>query len=141
MLKIFQQWKEKKAQQKLWLEFHEELAKNLESYYVMDQIGRFRFFRMESWQKLKNSNPPPVCQNTAITTYISRLEEYNSLLDDFTKYEQWYASDLNNKTPANGRILHEKREKAREKFQGLEPIIKSALHSFENHLLEVKLLK
>ena len=138
--KFLRQWKDRKARQRLLLEFHGELKKNLESYYVMDQLGRFRFFRMEGWQNLKNANDPAVSQGN-IVNYACRLEEYNLLLADFTKYEQWYASDLNNKVPANARILHDKREEPRQKFQGLEPVIQSAIQSFEHYLCEAQLLK
>lgn len=141
MLTFFRRWQEKKARQNLFLDFYEELKKNLESYYVMDQLGRFRFFRMVTWSKLKDPEGPAILNDKMIADYIHRLEEYNSVLDDFTKYEQWYASDLNNKTPANARILHDKREEPRTKFQGLEPVIKSAIQSFEKQLCEVKLLK
>ena len=130
MLKFFQEWKNKKTQRKILVEFYQELKKNLESYYVMDQLGRFRFFRLDSWPQAKDY--PGIGKDPLILAYSQRLCEYNAVLDDFTKYEQWY-SDLNNKTPANGRILHDKKEEVRNKFQGLEAVIKSALQNFENN--------
>ena len=141
MLAFFQQWKDKKARQNLFLDFYEELKKNLESYYVMDQLGRFRFFRMETWLRIKNSGNPAILGDKMINDYAQRLQEYNAVTDDFTKYEQWYGSDIENKTPANARILHDKREEPRIKFQGLEGVIKSAIQSFEKKLLEEKILK
>ena len=129
-MKFFQEWKNKKTQRKILVEFYQELKKNLESYYVMDQLGRFRFVRLESWPHAKDY--PGVGKDPMILAYSQRLCEYNAVLVDFTKYEQWY-SDLNNKTPANGRILHDKKEEVRNKFQGLEAVIKSALQNFENN--------
>lgn len=139
MLGIFKDLKKKKEQKKLLLDFYQELKKNLESYYVMDQLARFRFYRMDAWLKLKNSVPG--AGGEAVLIYARRLEEYNALLDDFTRYEQWYAADINNKTPASARILHDKREEPRQKFEGLESVIKSAIQSLERYLLETNILK
>jgi len=140
MLRFLEQWQARKARRKLLLEFYEELRKNLESYYVMDQLARFRFFRMETWAKLKSLGDRGILEDAMIVAYVRRLEEYNSLLGDFTKFEQWY-SDLNNKTPANARILHDKREEPRMKFEGLEGVIKSAVQSFEKYLYAEKIFK
>ena len=139
MLKFFQEWKNKKTQHKVLLEFYQELKKNLESYYVMDQLGRFRFFRLESWPQAKDYLA--LGADPVILAYIHRLGKYHAVLDDFTKYEQWYAADLNNKTPDNGRILHDKREEVKKKFPGLETVIKSALQSFEKQLYKEKIFK
>jgi hypothetical protein len=139
MLKMLEEWKKSKERRKLLLSFYEELKKNLESYYVMDQLGRFRFFRMQTWGRIKPEADS--FRNSDLETYVRRLEEYNALLDDFTKYEQWYSADINNKTPASAKILHDKREEPRQKFQGLEPVIKAALRNFEQYLLKTKILK
>ena len=139
MFAFYQEWKKNQERQRILLAFYEELKKNLESYYVMDQLGRFRLFRLTIWSRLNEE--ALFAWDEPLVAYIRRLEEYNALLDDFLKYEQWYASDINNKTPATARVLHDKREEPRQKFQGLEPVIKSAIQSFEKYLQEQKILK
>ena len=138
MWALFDKFQKKRKLKRLLLEFKEEIKKNLESYYVMFQLGKLKFFQLEVWQKLKNESEAEM--SSSILRYAQILGDYNKVLADFKNYEQWFASDINNKTASNAEVLHEKNSKAKEKFQGLEQIIKSALHDFEIQLLRRKIL-
>ena len=138
MLKFFQEWKEKKALGSQRKEFYAEMKKNLESFYVMDQLGKLRFFKLEICEKLKKVD---LHFPESVLTYFQSLQNYNDSLQDFKDYEQWYTTDINQKTPDNAKALHEKKEQAQNQFSGLEKIIKSAIKDWEARLKEMGLLK
>ena len=122
MFQFIDTYLRKKAHKKALDAFYAEAKANLESYYVMFQINRLRFFTLTAWDKVKaQSWPPPVVE------YIRRLTLYNKVLQDYKDYEYWYNEDLENKNQANGRILHQKKELVEEQFKGLEDVIKPAV--------------
>lgn len=113
--------------------FYEELKDNLEQYYVMFQINRLRFFKMEEWKRFLSS--PHVVADSALREYAQRLTMYNAALQEYKDFEQWYNEDLDRKNQENGRILHEKKEVAAGHFKGLEPVIKKAVTCIESLLI------
>lgn len=113
---------------RLHQDFLAEAEKNLESYYVMDQIGRLRFFTLESWEKIKASGESFGPQ---VQAYVEAVGEYNRLLKDFKDFEEWYAADVEHKTQDNGRTLHAKKEAAGQKFKGLDRMIKPAVENLK----------
>ncbi len=137
MLKFLQDLKKKREQKRLLLDFLAEIEKNLESYYVMDQIGRLRFFSLESWEKVKGYEDLTFGQE--IRNYVQALSEYNRLLKDFKDYEQWYAADIERKNQENGKLLHAKKEASGQKFKGLDQVIKPALISLREKLIAMKI--
>ena len=128
-----------RTRRRLLLAFYEEIKDNLESYYVMFQIGKLRFFKLEGWEQAMAF--PHGEWDSAVVHYAERLREYLRALKEFKEYEDWYASDINNKSQETGRVLHGKREAAQAKFEGLEPVIKAALSSVEGQLKTMKILK
>ena len=139
MLSFIKGFRKVREERRAWLDFYEEIEKNLESYYVMFQLGRLRFFQLEHW--LKQGANPAVVSDRNVQHYGQRLQEYNQILEGFKKFEQWYASDINNKTKENGVLLHQKREEAETKFNGLESVILEAKKAFALQLQEKKILK
>ncbi len=135
-----EQFQKKRALKKLCLDFDAELKKNLESYYVMFQLGRLRFFKMEISQAVLNN--PEISLPPEVRRYLDVIESYNKCLKDFTDFETWYAADINRKTKENGIILHAKKEEAQKKFQaGLEEVIKAAVKSWDSWLKQQKMIK
>ena len=132
MLNFWQKWNKKRKLKKLLLEFYGEVKKNLEAYYVMDQLERLRSFHLESWQKVKDY--ANIAFGEEISFYIKIIEEYNRTLESFKSYEQWYASDVNNKTQENARILHLKKQEADQKFKNFDQVIKPAIAVLETRL-------
>ena len=133
-------WSQQKAIDKLLLSFWQEVEMNLESYYVMFQLGKLRFFAMQVWPLIQSC--AEFLLDEQLSRYGERLADYNNVLDDFRKYEQWYAADIKNKTKENGLVLTAKRDAAQAKFDaGLEEVIKTALISLQGRLLAMKILK
>ena len=124
MMKFFRRFQKKRELKKNWLAFFLEVNKNLESYYVMFQLDRLRFFNLDVWERVKNNRDLPLTSD--VLRYAEILNDYNQTLKAFKDYEQWYSSDLKNKIPDNGRILHAKKDAAQEKFQGLATARSSA---------------
>ncbi|MDP2654044.1 MAG: hypothetical protein Q8Q08_08440 [Candidatus Omnitrophota bacterium] len=139
MFRPFQKWREARELRRTLLEFHSELRKNLESFYVMDQLGRLRPFRLEAWSRV--SPLGFIGSDENILRCFRAMEEHNRLLEDFSNFEAWYSSDLDNKTQANARILHEKRDAPQKNFPAFEGLIKAALSALEAQLQSRKVLK
>jgi len=130
----------RKEQKKALMAFYEEVDRNLESYYVMFQLNRLRFFSLEQWDQVRNR--PDVDWPPDVGRYAQVLADYNTTLKDFKDYEQWYSADVENKTRENGQVLHTKREAAEEKFrQGLEDLIKNAKGQVERQLMDKGIIK
>ncbi len=126
MIGIIKNYFRQKEQKKLCVAFLDEAKANLEAYYVMFQINRLRFFTLTAWDKVKD-----VAWKDPVLNYVRRLTEYNQLLQDYKEYEQWYNQD-DHKNQENGRVLHQKKELAQDRFQGLEEVIKAAVSAIEN---------
>ena len=139
IMKFFQGLRKQQELKKHWLEFYVEVDKNLESYYVMFQLDRLRFFNLEVWERIKNN--ADVRMTSDVLRYTEILNEYNKTLKSFKDYEEWYSSDLKNKIPENGRILYAKKDEAQEKFQRLENIIKRAQQNVRQQLMDLKIMK
>ena len=127
MLKLFKEFNKSRERKKALQEFSGEVDKNLERYYVMFQINRLRFFDLAAWEKVKILEDVRFAD--PVTQYVQRLQKYNEVLKDFKDYEEWYSSDSANKTRENGSVLNQKNTRAKEEFQGLEDVIKTARDS------------
>ena len=139
MLNIIKEAMRKREGQRLLLEFHDEVCRNWEAYYVMFQLGKLRAFELAVWKKIKSDAHLPI--DGRIRTSLEILEDYNIAFDDFKKYEQWYSADIDRKTRENSLVLHEKREAANAKFQPLEAVVKTAREVLEQQLHAQKILK
>ena len=131
--------RKKREERKLLLMFYSELAKNLETFYVHDQRGTLGRFGLEVWIVVKQNLG--IILDEKIIICQTALDRYNAIFDDFIKYEQWYISDIKNKTTENSRQLHEKKQHLKEEFQGLLPIIKTALEQFKNQLIALNFIQ
>ncbi len=138
IMNLIQRFQSQRQLKKNWLEFYAEVNKNLEAYYVMFQLDRLRFFNLDVWQRVKSDLD--ISMTTDVLRYAEILEDYNQTLKIFKDYESWYSSDIKNKIPDNGRILHAKKNAAQEKFQGLENVIKSAQQSLQRRLADLKII-
>ena len=139
MLDFLREWKKQKGTKKLAMELLQEMKDNLEAYYVMSQLSRLRFFNLQQWKIFENSPLLPLSEK--ILFYAKILADYNASLEQFKKYEEWYTSDINHKTPENARTLHVKREEASQRCKGLDQVIKPAIVDFEQKLYEMKILR
>ncbi len=112
------------------MDFYAEVAKNLESYYVMDQREYFRPFRMEAWRTA--GTIPALERSDAVREYVESLKAYNEDLAGMEEFERWYSSDVNNRTRENARILHDKKTAIAQRFPSFEGIIKKAKKAVED---------
>lgn len=114
------------------LNFYQEVAQNWESWHVMHQRNVFHTFSLSWGHYLERDNASR--DNQKIQTYLKVLLDYNQNMDDFEKYEQWYVSDIKNKTTDNARVLHDKREVVATKFKGLLAVIEPLKKELEQQL-------
>ena len=133
---ICRRWQIKKS----LLPLLDEMEKNLEKYYVMDQRQFIESgFGMEAWaraQKLQDFS-----FDDRLKHYAYILEEFNKFYVAFKEYERWYASDLKNKTADNARQLHTQKEELQKRMRKLDRVIIPAGQVLEKKLLEMKILK
>lgn len=120
------------------MDLYREVERNWESVHVMQQRGVLDKFTLDVWQKIKNR--PELKLERPVIDYGIPFTAYNSAMDEFKKFEQWYAADLENKTTENARILHEKKEAASEKFKGLLGAAADAKSILERGLVVEKIL-
>ncbi len=134
--KIFQQGRLKKD----LTAFLEEMDKNLELFYVMDQRQFIiHGFKHEAWPLVKDQEI--VRKHEAIGSYVRAIEEFNAALKEHKAYEQWYASDMQNKTPENAKKLHGLKNALDAKLKGMEAVIILAGQALEKEMLHLGLLK
>ena len=131
-------WNQGRERRKILLALYREVERNWEAVHVMQQRGVLDKFTLETWSKVKGC--PGLKLEPRVTVYGVPFETYNTAMDDFKRFEQWYAADLENKTTENARILHGKKETALEKFNGLLDIAAEAKSILERDLLAENIL-
>jgi hypothetical protein len=136
MLDIFNSWRPKTTLKKNLLAFLDEMEKNLETYYVMDQrqfitVG----FTMIVWEQVKNLNF--IKNQESIQIYAKALLDFNNAYAEQKSYEQWYTSDLKNKSPENAKKLHALKNGLNDRVRALEVIIIPAGQALEKELLNL----
>ena len=129
---MFQEFFKKRKTNKDLAVFYAEVKKNLESFYVMDQREYFKLFMMEGWGAVKEN--AGLKFPSAVTDYVKALEAFNSAKDEHDRFEEFYTATMDNRTKANATVLHDKKEILKQKFQGLESVIKAAIKPLENEL-------
>jgi len=132
MLKFLQDWQKKNQEKRLLLQFRAEIDKNLEQYYVMFQINRLRFFKMDCWEQVRRQTG--LFLDGKIGEYTESLSAYNAALREFKEFESWYTGDSSRKTRDNGIKLHDKKKNAQQRFSGLETAIKGAQSALKEYL-------
>jgi hypothetical protein len=122
------------------LDFLQEMEKNLEIFYVTDQRQFITHgFLTDVWPRVKDQEP--VRRHVEIAAYIRALQDFNGLYKDHKEFEQWYVSDLKNKTPDNARKLHGMKQQLDERLKTLEATIILAGQALEKELLQLGMLK
>ena len=120
--------------------FLSEMEKNLEIFYVMDQRQFItQDFLADTWVLVKDLEL--VKKHESIAVYVHAVKEFNRLFKEFKAYEQWYASDMKNKTQENGRKLHAMKHDLDQRLKGMEAIIIPAGQDMEREMVQLGLLK
>lgn len=133
MLRLWQEYRQRKTIQAALMSLHGEIDKNLESFFVMEQLGRLRFFALNAVRRVLENNRFPL--DESVKAYARTVEDYNRTLKEFQDYEQWYnTEDLSRKTKENGLALHAKKDAAQVKFKELEKFILAAKKNIEEDL-------
>jgi hypothetical protein len=136
---FFKEYQKKKLHKRLAFALWAEVKKNLESYYVMYQIERLRSFQLQSWEEAHKHLD--LTQVSAFAEYIRAIQYYQAALTEFKEYETWYSADIAHKSQETGRLLHDKKEEAEKRFQGLEGIIKDAQKGLEEEFRRRRLIR
>lgn len=136
MKNIIESWNQKHSMKKNLLKFLEEMEKNLETYYVMDQRQFIvHGFVMDRWQLIKDVDF--IKNNKEILLYCDALNEFNKAYEEYKNFEKWYVSDLNNKSNDNARKLHGLKDGLQIRIKNFESIIIYAGQALEKELLKL----
>ena len=139
MFNAIQSWYTKNSLRKKLLSFLNEMEKNLETFYVMDQrqfiVGGYT---MDVWDQVKDMDI--IKNQAAVQTYVTALTDFNNAYKEYKEYEQWYSSDTQNKTNDNAKKLHALKNGLDQRIKPLEPVIILAGQSFEKELLNLGLI-
>ncbi len=138
IIHLFQSWHKNRQTRIALLAFFHDIEKNIEAFYVMQQLNKHRYFSLDGWKQMKDRDPAMFDEK--ILRYISMIEDYNKCIDDFTIYEKWYALDIKNRNQQTAQILHGKKEAVALRFPSLQ-IIKSAKDQLEIQLRQMNILK
>ena len=136
MFKFFQNFKKKRETKRLLLGFYEEIKRNLELYYVMNQLGEFRLFCLDYCRRIKDN--PVISSDERILICLEKIEDFNRIMTEFSQYQEWYNLDINNKTRENAQTLHSHKENVFEKLKGIDRVISVAKKALERKLHETK---
>jgi predicted MPP superfamily phosphohydrolase len=136
MLKQVQSWFTQKSLKKQLLALLDEMEKNLEIYYVMDQ-RQFIIdgYDMKQWEYCKDL--AIVKKHEAIKVYGSALAAFNQAHQEHKEYEQWFSSNLDHKTNDNAKKLHDMKNGVVARIKTLEAIIIPAGQTLEKELLNL----
>jgi len=121
-------------------DFLAEMEKNMESFYVMDQRQFITHgFSTDTWAQVKDMDI--IKRHETIIKYAAATEDFNNSLKAHKEYENWYTSDINNKTPENARKLHAMKNELDLKLRAMEAIIIYAGQDLEREMLQLGLLR
>ena len=125
---------------KALMRFYEELKKNLEIFYVMDQRQFIDMeFKSAEWEKIKSA---PFAQPfSKVQAYGRAVEDFNQFYRQFKEFEKWYAADMANKTRENAQKLHTQRSDLDGKLKTMYPVICEAGAELEYKLIDLGLIK
>ena len=140
MIKFFTEFQKKRRVQRLLLAFYDEIKKNLERFYVMDQRQFIDGgFQDTCWQGIKSDHEFNF--SPKITYYGSAIEAFNQAFADFKEHERWYSADLKNKTPENAKKLHSQKHELDLKLKKMDDVIIPAGEELEKFLIEQGIIK
>ncbi len=117
-----------------------EMEKNLEAFYVMDQRQFITGgFETAAWARVQGMDI--VAKQEAIQMYAAAINKFNALFQEYKAYEQWYASDMKNKTQDNAKKLHGLKHELDTRLKDMEGIIIPAGQALEKEMLTLGMLK
>ena len=117
----------------------DEMEKNLEKYYIMDQRQFIESnFDMQAWNKAQSLKEFVFDERLKHYAYI--LEQFNTSYAVFKEFERWYVSDLKNKTAENAKKLHTQKQELEKRMKKLDRVIIPAGQVLEKKLLELKII-
>ncbi len=140
MLAAVKQWYNDHKMKHHLLEFLDEMEKNLETFYVMDQrqfiTAGFKRSAYESVQGFDFIN-----KSDAIKKYITTIDDFNKSFDAYKEFEQWYTSNTDHKTPDNAKKLHALKNSVDEKLKGMDAVIIPAGQDLEREMLKLRIIR
>ncbi len=117
-----------------------EMEKNLENFYVMDQRQFItQGYLTDAWDKVKDLGL--IKRHETIVKYAAVMEDFNNSLKAYKEFETWYTQDINRKTPETARKLHDMKNALDAKLKGMEALIIYAGQDLEREMLQLGLLK
>lgn len=140
MLPIFRKKTNEEPLKKELFAFLNELEKNLESFYVMDQRQFItQGFLLETWGNVKDRDI--IKRHGSIAKYAAATEDFNHSLKAHKEFETWYTSDINHKTPDNARKLHAMKNELDLKLRAMEALIILAGQDLEREMIRLGMLR
>jgi hypothetical protein len=136
MFNQIKSWQVNRTLKKQLLSLLNEMEKNLEIYYVMDQRQFIiHGYMMKQWENSKDLDI--VKKHEAIKVYGAALSAFNQAHLEHKEYEQWYSSNMDHKTPDNAKKLHDMKNGVVARIKTLEAIIIPAGQTLEKELLNL----
>ncbi|MFA5087890.1 MAG: hypothetical protein WC552_02510 [Candidatus Omnitrophota bacterium] len=123
--------RKRRRRRDLWSALHAELDRNLELCHVFQQRGVLDKFYLDAWRQIKDQLASP--EGEFIADQLRRVEIYNELMEEIRLFEKNYSADVANKTLANAKELHRKKEAAWEKFESI-PLALRAVREVDRNL-------
>jgi hypothetical protein len=139
MFKLFREIQEKRRLHRKLRAFYQETCKNWESFHVMDQQNRFIGFATANTELVKGLSI--IHSDEQVRKYLEAIYSFNTRLEALRSFEQWYASEMKNKTRENAQKLHDLREEVEKYFLRLGPLINPIKEVLRIKLLREKVLK
>jgi len=140
MFSIFKNNSNEKQLRKSLFDFHAEMDKNMEIFFVMDQRQFITHgFLTEQWPLVNGIDI--IKKHETIAKYALATVDFNSSWKAFKDYEAWYTGDVNNKSPENARKLHAQKHELDLKLKAMEAIIILAGQDLEREMVQLGLLK
>ena len=140
MIPLIRKMQEEQQIKKDLVAFLDEMERNLETFYVMDQRQFItQGFALRTWAQVKDQ--PCIKKHESILVCMKCLDEFNNLFQAHKDFEKWYTSDLQHKTPDNAKKLHGMKHDLDKKLKAMESIIIPAGQALEKEMLDLGLLK
>lgn len=136
MFYAIKDWQHKRQLRKNLLGLLDEMEKNLETYYVIDQRQFItNGFLMHQWENCKDIDL--IKKHEAIKVYAASLTSFNEAFEEQRAYEQWYTSNMEHKTPDNAKKLHALKNGLMDRVKTIEAVIIPAGQVLEKELLNL----
>lgn len=140
MLASLINWQRQQSIKIKLLSFLDEMDKNLELFYVMDQRQFIlNGFHDQQWKYVKDLDL--IKGMKCVSNYVDAIKSFNQFFTEFKAYEQWYTGDVKNKNQDNAKKLHTMKHELDMKLKGMEIIIIPAGQELERELLKLGYIK